>query len=235
MHWTLSENLLKLQSKYKTVKIQLQDQKRWPNFFRPWCVNCVWLWTFSWTLKLQKSSWWQPCGHWQHGMMFTAYRILYLFIFDVVMMILDWIFSDESKYICAEHNFKTEPTGYVFYVLQQAIASSKLFLLHIVAKTKWQPFCWQHIQVHFIEWKLLWFYSNFTTICSQVFNSQYGSIGWDNGSVPYRRQTLISTNDGLVYWCILASLGLNELMNVMWYTHVYNMAKCLLILIVESW
>ena len=122
-----------------------------------------------------------------------------------------------------------------FYVLQQAIASSKLFLLHIVAKTKWQPFCWQHIQVHFIEWKLLWFYSNFTTICSQVFNSQYGSIGWDNGSVPYRRQTLISTNDGLVYWCILASLGLNELMNVMWYTHVYNMAKCLLILIVELW
>ena len=26
---------------------------------------------------------------------------------------------------------------------------------YIVTSTKWLPFCWQHIQIHFIEWRLL--------------------------------------------------------------------------------
>ena len=34
---------------------------------------------------------------------------------------------------------------------------------------------------------------------------------FDNGLVPTRRQAIILTNDGLVYWCIYASLSLNEL------------------------
>ena len=41
---------------------------------------------------------------------------------------------------------------------------------------------------------------------------QYSSIGSDNGLVPTRRQAIIWTNDGLSYWRIYASLGLNELM-----------------------
>ena len=36
-------------------------------------------------------------------------------------------------------------------------------------------------------------------------------IGLDNGLAPNRRQAIIWTNDGLDYWCIYASLGLNEL------------------------
>ena len=33
-------------------------------------------------------------------------------------------------------------------------------------------------------------------------NWQYTSNGWDNGLAPNRLQAIISTNDGLVYWCI---------------------------------
>ena len=40
---------------------------------------------------------------------------------------------------------------------------------------------------------------------------QYSSIGPDDGLTPTRRQAIIWTNDGLVYWRIYAPLGLNEL------------------------
>ena len=36
-------------------------------------------------------------------------------------------------------------------------------------------------------------------------------MGSDNGLAPTRRQAIIWTNGGLVYWRIYASLGLNEL------------------------
>ena len=52
---------------------------------------------------------------------------------------------------------------------------------------------------------------NFTWICSLVSNWQYGSIGSDNGLAPNRQQAIIWTNDCLGYWCIYASLSLNEL------------------------
>ena len=35
--------------------------------------------------------------------------------------------------------------------------------------------------------------------------------GSDNGLVPTRQQTIIWSNDGLLYWCIYVSLGLNVL------------------------
>ena len=38
-------------------------------------------------------------------------------------------------------------------------------------------------------------------------------IGSDNGLAPSRWQAIIWTNDGIVYWRIYASLGLNELKN----------------------
>ena len=40
---------------------------------------------------------------------------------------------------------------------------------------------------------------------------KYASIGSDNGLEPTRRQAIIWTNDGLVYWRKYASLGLREL------------------------
>ena len=47
-------------------------------------------------------------------------------------------------------------------------------------------------------------------MCSLWCDWQYVIIGSDNGLAPNRRQVIIWTDDGLVYWCIYASLGLNE-------------------------
>ena len=56
--------------------------------------------------------------------------------------------------------------------------------------------------MHFLEWKLLnsnWY---LIEICSSWFNWQCVVIGSDNGLAPNRRQAIIWTNDGLVYWRI---------------------------------
>ena len=64
----------------------------------------------------------------------------------------------------------------------------------------------RHFQMHFFYWKYVNFDYDFTAVCSQ------GSIiGSDNGLAPARRLAIIWPNDGLVYWRIYASLGLNEL------------------------
>ena len=52
---------------------------------------------------------------------------------------------------------------------------------------------------------------NFTEIFLHGFNWQYSSICPDIGLVPNRKQVIIWTNNGLVWWCIYASLSLNEL------------------------
>ena len=70
---------------------------------------------------------------------------------------------------------------------------------------------WWHFQTHFLEWKLLHFYSNFIAICSQASKYQYVSIGSDDGLAPNRRQAITWTNTGPVYWCIYVSFSLNEL------------------------
>ena len=68
--------------------------------------------------------------------------------------------------------------------------------------------------MHFHEWKLLYFDSNFTEICSQVSNWQYVCVGSGNGLAPNRRQANIWTNAGPVYWRIYAVLGGDELMKI---------------------
>ena len=45
----------------------------------------------------------------------------------------------------------------------------------------------------------------------QWFNQQEKNIGLDNGLVPGRRQTIIWTNDAIVYRCIYAPPGNSEL------------------------
>ena len=82
---------------------------------------------------------------------------------------------------------------------------------HTVVQAKWLPFHRQHFQMHFPEWKLFYFDSNFTEICPQSSNWQYDTIGSDNGLAPNRCQAIIWTNDSLVYWCIYVTLELDEL------------------------
>ena len=67
-----------------------------------------------------------------------------------------------------------------------------------------------HFELHFILWKLLCFDENFNEIYLQRSDCQYPSIGSENGLAPNRWQAITWTNDGLVYWHIYASLGLNE-------------------------
>ena len=51
-------------------------------------------------------------------------------------------------------------------------------------------------------------------------------IGSDKGMAANRRQAIIWTNDGLVYWRIYASLGLNELItSVLWFSMI-SMTLC---------
>ena len=51
------------------------------------------------------------------------------------------------------------------------------------------------------------------TFVPKALINKYSSIGSDNGLEPNRPQAIIWTNDGLVYWGIYASLGLNEWQN----------------------
>ena len=59
--------------------------------------------------------------------------------------------------------------------------------------------------------KLLYFNHNCNEICSLGSNWHYGSNGSDNGLAPNRRQAIIWTSNGLGYWRIYVSLGLNDL------------------------
>ena len=61
------------------------------------------------------------------------------------------------------------------------------------------------------SWMEMFWFPLIFQVYSEGSNWQYISIGLDNGLAPNRRQAIIWTNDGLIYWCIYASLGLNEL------------------------
>ena len=74
------------------------------------------------------------------------------------------------------------------------------------AKTKWPPVCRRHFETDFLQWKLFYFDTNFTSMCSQ------GSIiGSNNGLAPNRWLAVIWTDDGLVGRRKCASLGLSRL------------------------
>ena len=66
-------------------------------------------------------------------------------------------------------------------------------------------------QMHFPEWKCVYFNYDFTEVCFWWSDLQYTTNGSDNGFALVRRQAIIWTNDGLVYWCTFVSLGLSEL------------------------
>ena len=69
----------------------------------------------------------------------------------------------------------------------------------------------QHFQMHFHEWKILYFDKNFTEVCSSGSNWQYCSIGLHNGLAPNRRQAIIWTNADPIHWCIYTALWEDEL------------------------
>ena len=92
--------------------------------------------------------------------------------------------------------------------------TQQIFLFHL---TKWPIFSRWHFWMHFIELKCLNFEYNLTEICSQGSNWQWYSTGSDNGLVLNIPQAIIWTSDGLGWWHINASLGLNELKVLHWH------------------
>ena len=94
----------------------------------------------------------------------------------------------------------------LYWIRAQVLGSHSL---NMEFETKWPPFCRWHIHTHFLVWKS-YFDSNFTEICSKGWNYQCSRIGSDNGSIHIRQQAIIWPNDGLLYWYIYVSLGLNE-------------------------
>ena len=65
--------------------------------------------------------------------------------------------------------------------------------------------------MHFPQWKLVYFFLKLIKICFREINKQESNIGSDNGLAPNRRQAIILTNDGFVYWRIYPPVGLDEL------------------------
>ena len=67
---------------------------------------------------------------------------------------------------------------------------------------------------------------NITGACSWVSNWQSAIIGSDNGLAMNRPQAIIWTNNGLVYWSMYVSLGLNESKA---FSHMFCQNKALLL------
>ena len=71
----------------------------------------------------------------------------------------------------------------------------------------------KHFQMHFLEWKSLYFDFNLSEICSQIFNLHWVGINSGDGSVLKRQQAITWTNVDQVSWYHLVSLNLSELNN----------------------
>ena len=92
--------------------------------------------------------------------------------------------------------------------------------------TKWSPFRRRDFQMHFHEWKILPFDSNFSDVCSRGLNWQQVSVGSGNGLAPNRRQVIIGTNANPVHWRICAALGGDEIiMLIAWHRCVLGRLK----------
>ena len=90
---------------------------------------------------------------------------------------------------------------------------SYYIIQHIEAETNGRRFADDMFKSNFLN-ENVWFSINLsliTEVCPLESSQNYFRIGSYNGLAPTRRQAIIWTNDGLVWWCIYASLGLNEL------------------------
>ena len=72
--------------------------------------------------------------------------------------------------------------------------------------TKWPPFH-RRFQMHFHEWKVLYFESTHTEFGSKGSNKQYSNNGSDNGLGLIRQQAIIWANADPFLWRIYMALG----------------------------
>ena len=65
---------------------------------------------------------------------------------------------------------------------------------------KWVALCWQHSQIHFLEWKLLLFDSYITEFFFKGPTNDKPAFVLTNGCQQEGYKPIIWTNDGLAYW-----------------------------------
>ena len=93
-------------------------------------------------------------------------------------------------------------------------------LVSLISSQRW------HIQMNFLEWKILYFDSNSLKVCFYGPNWQQTSIGLENGLVPNRWQTIIWANADLSHWHIYVALGGDELKEfIIWWNFHLSIFK----------
>ena len=116
-------------------------------------------------------------------------------------------------------NYTHHFSGCTCQILDEQSWSSVCNLSKIVtfeAETKRLPFCRRHFQMHFFWMKIFVFsfkfnWSLFAINRKPALVDVYDLSSNYHGSLPNKRQAIIWTNGGLVYWRIYASLDFNEL------------------------
>ena len=103
---------------------------------------------------------------------------------------------------CACFEWLIMDLWYVYYLLEYLIVHVKRseccdFITHW-GQDKMSAILHKHFQTHFLEWKLLYFDSDFIKVYSHGYNSQEASIGSDNVLVSYSWQAIIGTKDDVV-------------------------------------
>ena len=139
---------------------------------------------------------WNFCSNCIHGWV--------CFLQKKICMKLDCEWSCYMKYYVSR---------FVQYTNGLVEAQHNIIAYHNEAERKWLPFCRQHFQTYFILWKFLFLDSNLPKFVPKgPIDDNLGLVQTialhRTGNKPF-----IWTNKGLaiVYWCIYASLGLDEL------------------------
>ena len=71
-------------------------------------------------------------------------------------------------------------------------------------------------KMHFLEWKLIYFDSNFIEVYFMASNWKWVSTGSDNGLTLNRWQTIMWSNDDPFQWCIMHSLCITRPWSIKW-------------------
>ena len=96
--------------------------------------------------------------------------------------------------------------------------------------TKWLPFCRQHFQMHFLEWKLLHINSNFSESCLQG-SSDKVVIGYGNGLILSRHQSINWISGDLI--CLLEATWILTSLVEPFIEGLTKNTKCLILLALQ--
>ena len=101
----------------------------------------------------------------------------------------------------------------IVLLLNKKSTSDQLYLIHdnhwvlILTHWDWDKLAAIFLITLFLVWKLLYSIEILIKLIP-LSNGQLGSTDSHNGLVPNNKPMGVSTNDGIIYWCVYASLSL---------------------------